>query len=845
MQKKSEKKRSQATKQKSVMPLKREIPIRITTGPHRVSEFLVTTRPALFSEPVYRKNVPTNARFNVRGIWIAVQPYVFQISTTTLFAFLGWVIVRIAVLVFWLPDTAGVMPRVIAVKEKRQSIFAGVLASARTSFAAVATSTRPATDVTLSPVSPLPKQRLPKKSTEPAWSFQFFSIWRALIPRSLSFAAFSFALALPIWFVGQISIVKAVSTDVIGSMKVGVQSFVDGASSFQLGQYDAAGSTFEASLENFKQAKQQLDKLPVGLTFAAAALPQGETLASVRHVIDAANDLAAVASEVTTSLALFESEQNKAVGDDVGSALTALRSLAEKAIPQLTNATQSLSLVDAESLPQPYAEFFGNLQGVILPPLKEAVQSLTLIQFIEPRLLGVDRPQRYLFVFQDDYELRASGGFMGSFALLDVSKGSIQNIEFPGGGSYDLEGSLAVQEKPPHPLSLVASRWEFQDANWWVDWPTSAKKIAWFYDHSGGSTVDGVIAVDTQFMKRVLSITGPIDMPKYGIMVDEHNFIEQILNQVEVHYDRTENKPKQILADLLPIVTQKLSERLPHDGISVLTALRQSLAEKHILVYSRDAATERALDGLGWAGALVERAPQSDSLSVVNTNIAGQKTDGVITDSVVHNVTANSDGSLEVSLAITRQHNGVKGTPFTGVRNVDYMRIYVPEGSQLVNAVGFETIDPSLFKSPAPNTVDDADIQATTASEHYDMTTGITDYRELSRTVFAGWLTLDPGQKKTVQLTYRLPWRFSEVSNRASVPWLTFLTSEPSNLGYTFYWEKQPGTVETTLSHYFVAPGENLDLVRSSIPPVRSDTGWLWQLVPRTDTAFITLFKKR
>jgi len=41
--------------------------------------------------------------------------------------------------------------------------------------------------------------------------------------------------------------------------------------------------------------------------------------------------------------------------------------------------------------------------------------------------LGFDYDQRYLLVFQNNNELRASGGFIGSFALVDIGNGQIKN----------------------------------------------------------------------------------------------------------------------------------------------------------------------------------------------------------------------------------------------------------------------------------------------------------------------------------------------------------------------------------------------------------------------------------
>ena len=84
-------------------------------------------------------------------------------------------------------------------------------------------------------------------------------------------------------------------------------------------------------------------------------------------------------------------------------------------------------------------------------------------------VFGDKQLKRYLIVFQNNNEIRPTGGFMGSFALVDIQKGKILNIDIPGGGTYDLKGQMKKEVEPPLPLQLSNNRWEFQDANWFPD----------------------------------------------------------------------------------------------------------------------------------------------------------------------------------------------------------------------------------------------------------------------------------------------------------------------------------------------------------------------------------------
>ena len=89
-----------------------------------------------------------------------------------------------------------------------------------------------------------------------------------------------------------------------------------------------------------------------------------------------------------------------------------------------------------------------------------------------------------------------------------------------------------------------------------------------------------------------------------------------------------------------------------------------------------------------WSGTL--KPTIGDALAIVEANIAGQKTDTSIQERVDHEVEIAEDGTITNTVTLTRVHAGVKGELFKGANNVSYVRVYVPMGSQLLEATGFE-----------------------------------------------------------------------------------------------------------------------------------------------------------
>lgn len=388
-------------------------------------------------------------------------------------------------------------------------------------------------------------------------------------------------------------------------------------------------------------------------------------------------------------------------------------------------------------------------------------EHLTLLEDLAV-LLGRDNWKRYLVLFQNNTEIRATGGFIGSFAVLDVDRGQMKQLDIPKGGSYDLQGDLKVAIAPPQPLQLVKSRWEFQDANWFPDFPTSAVKVAWFYEKADQRTVDGVIALNTNLLIDLLKITGPIEMPAYHRVIDADNFLLETQKIVELEYDRKINQPKEFIGDLAAVMLEKL-KKLPRDQYkSLLDVLLSNLDKKNIMLFATDTKIEDYLNRFGWGGRLKQIGTKEDYLGIIHTNIAGQKTDQMMNETVTYRPSIGSDGSVTVKLSIARTHEGKKGELFRGVRNVDYLRVYVPEEATFISAEGFDQPPAFLFKNPSKDLGQGKNVVAEENAFAVDLKSQTLIYNQFGKTVFANWLQVDPGHTVTATLVYKLPFKVTD-----------------------------------------------------------------------------------
>lgn len=397
------------------------------------------------------------------------------------------------------------------------------------------------------------------------------------------------------------------------------------------------------------------------------------------------------------------------------------------------------------------------------------------------RVSGYYNPRVYLVMFQNNAEMRATGGFMGSYALIAMDEGNLEIKKLEG--IYQASGQQRISVVPPLPIQKVSPTWMFHDANWFFDFPSSAKAISWFYEKTGGPTVDGVIVMTPELVSRLLALTGPIALPEFNTTLDAQNFITTIQYEVEIQYkERGLHDPKEILAHATPLLINRLALL---DKQQLFATIFESLEHKEILFYFDRPEEEAFMNYLHWGGT-VSQAP-GDYIAVVNTNVNGFKTDRMINQSVRHHTRIQADGSMIDTVSITRNHNGgSEAYDWYNRVNGNFMRVYVPKGSVLLEARGHtkEQIPPNVpltaFHYPA--------LKKTMETASIDERTGTYVWEESGKTVFGNWVYVSPQESVTVTYTYRLPFRLTKEARTTNAP-LTIQKQPGITYEFTHTWE--------------------------------------------------------
>jgi len=562
-----------------------------------------------------------------------------------------------------------------------------------------------------------------------------------------------------------------------------------------------ASNNFVSAGNKFLKLKQELDSVnDLVLSFGSYLPNENIKLASQsKYIFSAAASASLAGADMSTALDVFIENIS-----DLSLALDLSHKYLRDASLKIIDMHDSLELVQINNLPQGLrGEFSLFLEK--LDSLEKGIIELNNLVDDVSWILAKDDWRRYLLVFQNNTELRASGGFIGSFALLDFWDGKIKNLEVPGGGSYDTEAGLRENIIAPSPLHLVNPKWHFWDANWWPDWEKSAKKLKWFYEHSQGPSVDGVISFTPDVMEGLLEVVGPIELGQEydGLIINHNNFWYEVQKLSERKEDETK-KPKKIISDLFEQILLVLPERINKENfVNLLNIFDDLLRERHIMFYFENEKMQKRFEGYGLTGKL--RSSQYDYLMIVNTNIAGGKSDLSMSQAISLESDISEDGTVINELKIKRSHLSERGADFTGVRNVNWLRVYVPLGSQLISASGFSQPDKTLFDDPESDWQSDPDLKNELDAVR-DLESNVKIYNESGKTVFANWVMIDPEGDGDVVIKYRLPFKVQvkkDVKNNEG--YLSAINSrfdfwQKDLLPYSLYIQKQPGAHESDLS---------------------------------------------
>lgn len=482
--------------------------------------------------------------------------------------------------------------------------------------------------------------------------------------------------------------------------------------------------------------------LTAGRSAAAAA---EETLLAVRDIASVFRDTQTVAAAAPD---VFREPAQIFRGLDAGGRRRMLAGLAADAphlAPAADKADAAIADLDRLAADPIAAGFAASLAEARsrLVLMRDVLRGAAPFAGALPALLGYPAPKRYLLFFENNTELRPTGGFLGTYALITVQDAAVTAVETKDVYSLDGPNEQTARPAPPEPLRryIGIDKWYLRDANWSPDFSVAAPLMARFFREEAAvalgkdraPAIDGVVAVTPELASAVMRVVGPVSVD--GTTFDSHNLTEVLEYQVEKAFAEKGvpfHARKDILARLVDEVSRRIGSLSVADMGGLVTVVQQALDEKHLLIWSEDPAVQRLVAERRWAGAL--RPARGDYLLAVDANLASLKTDAVMVRSMEYSFKPETDRTYVGTVRLKYANGGRFDWKTTRYRT--YARVYLPPGTTFLGVSG--AMQDDKLKDPArrPGTADVSD--------------------ELDRRVFGAFISIEPGESRVLEFRFRL-----------------------------------------------------------------------------------------
>ncbi len=423
------------------------------------------------------------------------------------------------------------------------------------------------------------------------------------------------------WALGLIGVVAVLLVGFTGYQALRAKAALEGAASDfdtlsgQLTSGDAAGArpTLESAQEH---ARVALANTRGPLWWLSTKLPGlGPNVEAVRTVAGVTDGLASdVLPDVVTAAGVLRPENLRPVKGRVQ--LQPIRRVQEpvvRAAEALSAQSREVGEIDTSTLVSSIAGPIAELQSKIADADVLAERASRAVRLL-PAMLGADGRRDYLFLFQNNAEIRATGGIPGAFAIISARDGRITL------GRQFSAGDLGPFERPPVPLTRQ-ERALFglhlgtlpQDTNFTPDFPRTAQILAGMWKAQEGSSLDGVMSTDPVALSYLLRGTGPVKTAG-GRTLSADSVVRLLLNQTYTDIPDPEQQ-NDFFAAAARSVFDAVSAGTG-DPRAVLDGLTQAAAERRILVWSAHRDEQQILEPTALAGGLASEASTAPDVGV-------------------------------------------------------------------------------------------------------------------------------------------------------------------------------------------------------------------------------------
>ena len=358
----------------------------------------------------------------------------------------------------------------------------------------------------------------------------------------------------------------------------------------------------------------------------------------------------------------------------------------------LTETESQIGLLEARAkgnltwMPKRFKDVISKMVGK-MGDMRDTIFKARKLVEVLPELIGTDGKKReYMVLFQNEMELRAGGGFLGSYGLLSFEGGKLLNFEIKD--IYEADGQLKGHVEPPVPIKDILGEggWFMRDANWQASFPAAVLDIQWFLEKETGRKVDGVIGINLSVAKAILEVVGEINLPDYGEKINKNNLFEQAEFYAETKFFPGSGQKANFLSGLGRQLFESIKSLNSEKQYKLLEALLTQFEKNELQMVLNNKESARVLGDLGWDGAMysgkcgTDRC-EADYVYLVESNFGVNKANYFIYRGIEEAVDITNT-SIKRTLKINYE-NTAKNTSWPGGDYKNYLRVYLPTGINL------------------------------------------------------------------------------------------------------------------------------------------------------------------
>ena len=347
-------------------------------------------------------------------------------------------------------------------------------------------------------------------------------------------------------------------------------------------------------------------------------------VATTRAIVAAGYDVSRSASSLSSVVEARSVDVDD--GSQVAPALARLSPALDRSAAVLQRSVAELAGYDRPYLWPSVTETVQKLRAA-LEPARDEMTTAAAVAKVVPALLGAQGPRHYFVAVQDNAELRGTGGVIRLWGEIAADRGQGRLTRF--GSVEELNGT--GERRALDGITEFVDRYRrFDPAHTWEnvnvspDFAVTGKVVTTLYPQSGGSAVDGVVAVDAPGVAALLDLAGPVTVEGWPGPLTAQNFVDVVLREVPRRFPAEAERE----AVLSTMYRRALEAFLTADFGSparLAGALGPAVRDGHLLLYAAAEEEQDLFERLGAAGDLPPVT--GDSILVVNQNLTATPVD--------------------------------------------------------------------------------------------------------------------------------------------------------------------------------------------------------------------------